>query len=242
MNSRTRLLTAFFVGLCSLSAMAAGGSLAPVNYDQNSRSRWYSYDRSTYFGVRLGLGISQLYVNTQKSPSTNAKAGIRFGVLFGAQLTNDIPLFIEPGVLFSKEGASVTGTLTPYQQKMDIRMNYLEIPVVFKYKAEVGIDDFTIDPFLGGFISLGMGGRTKYFEDSMSPRDKSSTFRNEAFNVFNTGLRVGCGVTYQNFTLELGYNIGLINVANKNMKDFGYDDFDDSVRTGCFNATIGVNF
>lgn len=99
----------------------------------------------------------------------------------------------------------------------------------YRYAASPGI---TVEPFAGGFLSCGVGGKIKDF----GQREAYSSFGDDYtdnFRRFDGGLRLGCGLGLQNFYVEAAYDVGLANV--------GKDDFDDT-HTGNFNLTLGVNF
>lgn len=115
--------------------------------------------------------------------------------------------------------------------KFSYSLDYLELPIVFKYKAPLG-GGVTVEPFLGGFVACGVAGKIKDYQYREAYSSFSDDYRDN-FNRFDGGLRVGCGVSFDRLYLEAAYDIGLANV--------GKDDFDDT-HTGCFNLTLGVNF
>lgn len=242
---RTIALVTALVCAIITDTQAAGRYRQPVNYDQQASSAWSFEPASSYYAVRIGFTVPQLFLDTHLDPSRHPQLGMALGFSYGAQLTDDYPLFLEPGLYYTTLGHTINSNLNPanYQKKMSIRMHKLEIPVVFKYRIETMFDDLTVDPFFGGFFSVGIAGKTKYFNDSYDPtRSKENTYRSTAFKAFEAGLRLGCGVTYQQLYAEAAYDIGLTNIANSNMTDFGYDNFDDSVRSGCFYLSVGVMF
>jgi hypothetical protein len=110
-------------------------------------------------------------------------------------------------------------------------MSYLEVPIVVKYGFDI-IDDLYIDPFLGGYFALGIGGKTKTYTRNVDERGSESTFGNYC-NRFDAGLRVGCGVEYQMLYAEIGFNFGLANI--------GKSEF-DAVRNRNLFINVGVNF
>ena len=105
-------------------------------------------------------------------------------------------------------------------------MCYLQLPIVVKYNFNVD-DDFFIQPFFGGYLACGLGGKTKNYKELES----WGTF--DDMNRFDGGLRLGCGVEYKMMYAELGYDIGLANIAD--------NDF-NSTRTRSFFFNVGINF
>ena len=110
--------------------------------------------------------------------------------------------------------------------------------MVIKYKVETNVDDLTVQPFFGGFMAVGIAGQTKCYDT----RTKISPFGNGRFKRFDSGIRLGCGMAFQNFYLEMSYDIGLFNIADTHYADYHYDDFDGHIRTGCLSTTIGIDF
>ncbi len=197
---------------------------------------WSNYDHEQYLGIRLGLNIPNLFFRGMGGIDTETMAGLKLGVVYGIQLTGELPLFFETGLNYAEKGARVEAGETT--QQIDYKMRYLEVPLVVKYKLDLGVDDFTVQPFFGGFVGLGIAGKTSYFED----REKLSTFRSNLYHNFDCGFRMGCGMAYRNFYLEMSYDLGMTNVAHSDFRDLGYDDFDDHIRTGNLSITLGLDF
>ena len=100
--------------------------------------------------------------------------------------------------------------------------------MVLKYKIDVD-RSFSVQPFLGGYMSLGVAGKIKDF----GQRHAYSSFDKEGFKRFDGGIRLGCGVQYDFLYAEMGYDFGLANISH---------DYFDTAHTGTFFATLGVNF
>ena len=113
-------------------------------------------------------------------------------------------------------------------KKMTYDLNYLEIPAVIKYKYEVD-DHFSLQPFMGGYFAVGVGGKIKNFAE----REAESSFDSHNFRRLDGGLRIGCGISYDMFYADLTYDIGLANIC--------HDTFDRS-RNGAVMFNFGVNF
>lgn len=104
--------------------------------------------------------------------------------------------------------------------------------MIVKYKIPIA-DKIAVEPFLGGYLACGVGGKIKDFNNREAYNSFNSKNANAAFNRFDGGIRLGCGFSYDVMYVEAGYDIGLANI--------GKDDFDNT-RNGCFNLTLGVNF
>lgn len=199
--------------------------------------RMHDYRNSNcYTGLRLGLNIASLSFNGTNGVNKNALAGLNLGVVGGYSLSPFTPIYIESGLLYTQKG--VQGS--KHSEDLKVNMHYLEVPVVFKYKAYLndGLNEVSVQPFLGGYAALGFAGKTKDFD----LREKVNTFGDHAFRNLDAGLRMGCGLEYNNLYLELSYDLGLANVARNNFNHLGYDNFDDKIHTSTFSATLGFNF
>ena len=95
-----------------------------------------------------------------------------------------------------------------------------------KYSLDL-IDDLYIQPFLGGYMALGVGGKMKYYGE------QRSTSSYDAVDRFDGGLRIGCGLEYDMLYAEAGFDFGIANI--------GDSDF-DGVHTRSFFINVGVNF
>ncbi len=209
-----RLFTLFLLALLVIPTFAQFQS-------SRSRSRYNHNNTECYYGLRLGLNIATMnseYVEFDM----NSRPGLAFGAVYGHQLANSTPLWLEAGLFYSEKG----GKTHINDEKHTCRLIYMQLPVVVKYSFDV-TDDFYIQPFLGGYMSLGLGGKMKDYGN----RTSDPSF--DSFNRFDGGLRLGCGAEYQMVYAELGFDFGLTNIAK--------GDF-DTTRTQTFFMNIGVNF
>lgn len=183
-------------------------------------------DGDTYFGLRLGFGVSTVSSDNTTFDTNKSKTGLNVGVAVGTQLTSQAPVFLESGLYYTEKGGKSTHNGTRFTYNLD----YLEAPLLVKYKVYPS-RDVSVEPFFGGYLACGIAGKIKDYNN----REAYSSFGDEddTFNRFDGGLRFGCGVSYQMLYLEASYDLGLANV--------GKDSFDDA-RNRCFNLTVGVNF
>lgn len=191
----------------------------------------------SYAGVRIGANIANLNFEGTHGVNKSSLAGLNLGVVGGYSLTPMSPIYLESGLLYTQKG--VEGSKGG--EDLKVNMHYLELPLVFKYRIDAdpyGYNNFNVQPFFGGFAALGFAGKTKDFGD----REKVNTFGPNAFRAFDTGLRMGCGLEFQNFYAEVSYDLGLANVARSNFKHLGFDSFDDKIHTSTLTLTAGFNF
>lgn len=204
--------------LFTLIALLATPSLAQFETSRN-RSRYNHDDTERYYGLRLGLNIASLSSDVADM-DMDSRAGLAFGAVYGFQLANSTPIWLEAGAFYSEKGGE-----SKYNN-VKTRLTYLQVPVVCKYSFDIA-DDFYIQPFLGGYVAVGFAGKTKDY----NKHESSSSYN--YVNRLDGGLRIGCGVEYQMIYAEAGFDFGLANISK--------DDF-QSVRNRCFFINVGVNF
>lgn len=191
------------------------------------RNRFNHNNTEQYYGLRLGLNIASLSSDNAEFDS-DSRTGIAFGAVYGLQLANSTPLWLEAGLLYSEKGGESSDG-----EKVKCRLSYLQVPLVIKYSFDV-LDDMYIDPFLGGYLALGVGGKTKEYgtrANNFDDRRSYSSYDN--FNRFDGGLRIGCGIEYQMMYAEIGFDFGLADISK--------DDF-ETTHTRNFFINVGVNF
>ena len=203
-----------------LAGMMAAPSFAQFDTSR-SRSRFNHSDTEIYYGLRLGLNIASLSSDDAEI-DMDSRTGLAFGGVCGFQLANSTPVWLETGVFYSEKG----GESNYNDGKVTCRLSYFQVPMVLKYAFDV-YDDFYIQPYLGGYLALGVTGKVKKY----ATKESYSSFND--MNRLDGGLRIGCGFEYQMLYAELGLDFGLANI--------GKDDF-DSVRTRSLFINIGVNF
>ena len=225
-----KLLTLAMVALMASLPMLAQrhnyGSTPSNRYDyERSHSRWIRnyYGKDMYFGLRIGPAFSHVSGDAI-SYAGDSKTGLHLGGVVGFELTNRAPVFFETGLSYVNKGGK--GTILGDKVTTDLR--YLELPPVFKYihYTDMGL---SIHPLFGGYLAVGVDGKTKYY----STKHKESAFSKDGFKRFDGGLRIGCGVGFSMFYLDLCYDIGLANVS--------HDDYNSSSNRTLY-LNFGVNF
>ncbi len=184
----------------------------------------FDKDERVYYGVRLGLSMAKISSDSPELDGDRSSTGLNFGVVAGLNLSEDYPVILEGALLYVEKG----GERNYKNSKTTYDLNYLQVPIVVKYKFKAG-DDFSVAPFAGGYLSLGISGKVKDYETKKS----WSSYGSNGFQRFDGGLRLGCGAEYQMLYIEAGYDFGISNIS--------HSDFEAS-RTGSFFINAGVNF
>lgn len=207
-----------------LLLMLTAAFVMPVSAQYGSarqRSRYNHQDTERYYGLRLGLNVSSLSSDIVDL-DLDSRTGLALGAVYGMQLSNSTPIWLELGAYYSEKG----GQSDRMGETVKCRLSYLEVPIVVKYSFDV-LDDLYVQPFLGGYLALGVGGQTKEYVSRQSYSSYNQVNRPDG------GLRVGCGMEYQMLYAEIGFDFGLANISKS--------DF-ESVHTRNFFLTAGVNF
>jgi len=194
--------------------------------DYSHSHRWGGGTKTgqTYYGLRIGPSFSTVNSDDSRLDGGDSQTGLTVGAVAGLPLSNNVPLYFETGIYYTEKG----GKKKVDGKKMTYDLNYLEVPLTLKYIYDVD-GHFSIQPLFGGYLSCGVGGKIKNFGD----REAQSSFNDDNFKRFDGGLRLGCGVAYDVFYMDVTYDIGLANIC--------HDTFDTS-HNGCLTLNLGVNF
>lgn len=195
-----------------------------LNYSHGKNKDGYIKTGDIYYGLRIGPSFSTVNSDDKTLDGGDSQTGLNLGVFAGLPLSESVPLYIETGLMYNEKG----GKKNVDGKKMTYDLNYLEVPVVAKYLYSID-DHLSVQPFFGGYLACGVGGKIKNYGE----REAQSSFSEDAFKRFDGGLRVGCGLAYDLFYFDISYDIGLTNIC--------HDTFDTS-HNGCLALSFGVNF
>ena len=189
-------------------------------------SSWRWRKQDVYYGFRVGPTFTTVSSDDQFLDGSSVKTGLNVGMAMGFNIVNYSPLYLETGFYYTEKG----GKGKYGGDRFTYNLDYLEMPLVFKYFIDVD-NDFNIQPFLGGYLACGVAGKIKDF----GHREAYSSFSDSqnTFQRFDGGIRMGCGVQYDMFYLDLTYDLGLANVS--------HNDFDES-RNSALMLNFGINF
>ncbi len=107
------------------------------------------------FGIEAGYVKNTLAVEEYESTARN---GFKFRANAEFTLSNHIAF--ESGLAYIRKGATTSGDNMLSQRISSIKfaeMNYLQIPLMAGYKANLG-NGFSIKPELGGYFAVGLNG------------------------------------------------------------------------------------
>lgn len=152
--------------------------------------------------VRGGTNVSTMSI---KDYNTNSRTGFNAGL--AAQLRLPASFFVESGLMLTNKGAnreSVVGN-----QTLETRINtyYLQVPALVGYKIRL-IPMVRLKLFGGLYAAQGIGGRMTLPDGS-----RQNSFSSSNLQRFDMGLVGGIGAEITRFTLNIGYEHGLIDVS-----------------------------
>ena len=186
-------------------------------YGNYSYGRHYYLNPYNYVGLRVGASFADI-----TDGGYNTKTGLNLGLATGFAVSHQIPLYFETGLYYTEKG----GKNSSYRCNLD----YLEVPLVLKYSFSPSYN-FAIQPYAGGYLACGVGGKVKDRYDSTT---SYSAFGDRGdFQRFDGGLKIGCGISYDVLYAELSYEYGLSNIRNNS-----YDD----VHNSALMLNVGLNF
>jgi hypothetical protein len=195
-------------------------------YSTYTRTSYRHNPVNSYFGFRVGGAFSTVSSDDKYLDGSDVRAGLNVGMAAGFSVMPRGPLYLETGLYYTEKGGkgNVAG------DKFTYNLNYLEMPLVMKYYID--IDRYcSIQPFLGGYVACGIGGKIKDFGERAAYNSFSDS--PYSFRRMDAGLRTGCGLQIDMFYAELSYDLGLANICK--------DDFDTS-KNGALMLSLGVNF
>lgn len=188
--------------------------------------------QTTSFGIKGGVNASNF--SGDNLNDKNAKAGFHIGLFGDFELTPNVA--IQSGLLFTTKGAEYKyslGSIANVTTKMNPM--YLQIPVHVAYKVEV-VPDTKIVFHAGPYAAYGIAGKVKLsgnlagytgetdyniFEDI-----KSGEGQGNGLKRFDAGLGLGVGAELGRIVLDLGWDMGLVNISqsdnNKIKNQTGY--------------------
>ena len=161
-------------------------------------------------GGLIDLNLASFSVKGVSS-SENYSGRVGFGIGFVADrpLTDRISLHAQP-MFLSKGGTVETSTIT-----LVFKVNYLEIPLMFKYDFPI---NSTLTPYAMAGPTVGLLTGAKLVADDGETQDEK-----ENTNTFDFGLGFGGGVSIPHdkltFFAETRYVVGLANI-NKEVDEF----------------------
>ena len=183
----------------------------------------------TTFGIRAGVNFQNLNGKDSDGDKLDNKLKTGFNAGVNAEIPVGIDFYLQPGLLFSTKGAKydVPGC------RSDQTISYLELPVNFLYKPELGEGRLLLG--FGPYAAFAVGGKIKG-----GGTDIDMEFGNEIGETkpFDAGANLLAGYEFSNnLSFQLNAGLGLINMYNRPT-----GDSETSLKNTGFGVSLGYRF
>ena len=185
------------------------------------------------WGVVAGPNFSSA---TVKSGGDKETSDLLIGVRAG--ITADLPLadefFIGTGLLYAGKGGK-----NKDNSDFKTTLSYLQLPILFTYKPQVGSGNLVLG--VGPYLAYGLGGKHKggignLTGDLKAFDDESGPYKLKRFDA-GAGIQVGYELP-QGLYFGLNTDLGLVNVASETT----LDGQDFSWKNTSFGVSVGYKF
>ena len=166
--------------------------------------------------IKGGLNMSNFYGNNLNDK--NVKPGYHGGVGLDLEFVTNISL--QTGLYFTSKGAEYTASIPIIKDvEYSVTANYIQLPIHIAYKMEVkpGTRLFL---HAGPYIAYGVGGTRTINSTYTADLDKFlggqeiDTFDKDfGYKPFDIGVGLGVGVEFGVLLIDLGWDMGLKNIA-----------------------------
>ena len=199
----------------------------------------FSYAQKTTFGIRGGVNFQNLNGENSGGDDVDGKIKTGFNAGFNAEIPVGIDFYIQPGVLFSTKGAKANDS----DDKINI--SYVEVPVNFLYKPELGAGKLLLG--FGPYVAFAAGASYK----PESGDDIDYKFKNKVsladiddapyMKRVDAGGNLLVGYEFANkLSFQLNAQLGMINI---NPKIEGIDEGDQGkLKNTGFGVSLGYRF
>ena len=189
-------------------------------------------------GFRIGTNIATLnFAEEDEYLEIKSLIGLNIGALYEMQLSEKFSLQGE--LHFIQKGTRAEEI--DYDEKFWIRFNYIDLAIMSKYYlANIGESTrlyLSATPYLGYAIN------GKYGEEyDGKTYSESINFKEDEIRRFDFGIGLGLGLNWNNWFLDIRYNIGLQDLDDYEEDFDDYYDYDFSVYHRGILIGIGYQF
>lgn len=165
------------------------------------------------YGVTGALNVSSFSMSSGGlSISTDSRLAFNAGFKMDLALPIIDGIYMDTGLLLSAKGSKYTSMVEGDPVNNTVRPYYLEIPVQFGYRYELG-DNMSVFGSFGPYFAVGLFGKAEY--DNGMETFKSDVFGTDGMQRFDFGLGLRGGVEiFKHYQIFLGYDWGLLNASN----------------------------
>lgn len=163
-------------------------------------------------GIKGGVNMSNL-VYDDEVDDKNPKIGFNIGLAADVDFTSNVAL--QTGLFFNTKGfKSVNDAI---EAEYTENLMYLQLPLHLAYKVDVTPGTRVVF-HAGPYAAYGVGGSRKAKVGNLSGTwDVDKIFGDAAgqYKPFDAGLGLGVGAEMGVFLIDLGWDMGLVNISNR---------------------------
>ncbi|WP_010665584.1 porin family protein [Marinilabilia salmonicolor] len=174
------------------------------------------------FGLKAGVNFAnQDWSSEGLSLSPDSKTGLVFGGFVNLKLSDDFAL--QPELLYASKGTKFDGGIFDSSEEMDLKMNYLSVPVMAKY-------------YFGGF-NLQAGPTFDFLLSADVESGGEEEDVKDEFKGMDLGLGLGLGYELPaGLSIDARYILGLSDISDS-------EDMDGvEIKNKTFQVTVGFSF
>lgn len=170
-------------------------------------------------GIKGGVNMSNFYGDELND--NNVKIGFHIGLAADYDFAYNSA--IQTGLFFTTKGAKYSDSFGE-DISGDITANpmYLQLPIHYAYKIDVSPGTRVV-LHAGPYAAYGVGGKTKASGSvgDINAEVDGDVFGDDGFlKRFDAGLGLGVGLELGALLFDLGWDMGLINIADSDNNDF----------------------
>lgn len=158
-------------------------------------------------GVKGGINMSNLYGD--ELDNENVKIGFNVGLL--ADIDFSFNSAIQTGLFFTTKGYKYDSGNLDYTENL----MYIQLPVHYAYKIDVTPGTRVVF-HAGPYAAYGVGGSRKLDAGELGSLEVDKIFGDgmSQYKPFDAGLGLGVGAEFGTILVDLGWDMGLVNISN----------------------------
>lgn len=179
-------------------------------------------------GIKGGVNFSSIMGDT--NGQLKYRTGFNVGLV--AEIETSSSTSVQPELIYSSQGFKFDGRVDGTQYNDTFKLDYLNIPIVFKYYINDGFS-FETGPQVGFLLS------SKAVDGSVDSGDLNDNLTTASFDWL-----IGFGYKFDNgFNVNARYTGGLTNIwKGYSIPPPGYWYYDYGKRNSVFQITVGYYF
>ncbi|OJU56593.1 MAG: hypothetical protein BGN96_14370 [Bacteroidales bacterium 45-6] len=197
------------------------------------------------FGIKGGVTLSNFGGDKIKDlDSKNANLGFIGGITLDLPIASNFYLFT--GVEYVIKGAKYESKSGSASASLKLTPTYLQMPLHLGVKLPI-TDNTKVVLGVGPYFAYGIGGKVKGegTAGGITYGDKTDFFGDNSFaKRFDVGAGINAGLEFGKLSFSLGYDLGFLNILNKNSDNLNnqFNDSSPSLRNQSAYLTVGVRF